>query len=175
MGKALIVYFSRKGNNYVNGAIKNLTIGNTEIAAKLIQEITGADLFQIEPIVEYSKDYNICIEEAKKDKVENKRPSFKNPLKDISEYDTIYLGFPNYWGTMPMHLWTFLEQYDFTGKIIKPLCTHEGSGMGNSERDIEKLCPGASIGSGLAVKGGSVSGARSSIENWINLSEGVSR
>ncbi|SCP98724.1 flavodoxin [Anaerobium acetethylicum] len=167
MAKELVVYFSRKGNNYVNGSIKNLTVGNTEVAAGMIQDLTGADLFQIEPVTEYDADYNICIEEAQRDKRANVRPEFKNAPKDIAEYDTIYLGYPNYWGTMPMHVWTFLEKYDFTGKTIKPLCTHEGSGMGSSENDIRKLCSGAKVEKGLAIQGGSVSGAKSAIAKWL--------
>ncbi|MHC1722339.1 MAG: flavodoxin [Aminipila sp.] len=167
MAKELVVYFSRKGNNYVNGAIKNLSVGNTEVAAKMIQELTRADIFYIEPVVEYDLDYNVCIEEAQRDKKSNARPEFKNPLKDITEYETIYLGYPNYWGTMPMHVWTFLEKYDFTGKTIKPLCTHEGSGMGSSETDIQKLCPNAKIEKGIAIHGADVSSSKGSIEKWL--------
>lgn len=167
MGNNLIVYFSRKGNNYVNGSIKNLSVGNTEVAAHMIQDITGADMFQIEPVIEYDVDYNTCIEEAKRDKKANARPEFKNALSDVNKYDTIYLGYPNYWGTMPMHVWTFLEMYDFTGKTIKPFCTHEGSGLGNSDRDIRKLCPDANIENGIAIHGGSVNNAKSTIETWV--------
>ena len=167
MAKGLIVYFSRKGNNYVNGSIKNLTVGNTEVAANMIQEITGADIFKIEPVIEYNADYNVCTEEAQRDKRSNARPEFKNVPSDITEYDTIYLGYPNYWGTMPMHVWTFLEKYDFTGRTIKPFCTHEGSGLGSSERDIQKLCPGAKVEKGIAIHGAEVNRAKSSIEKWL--------
>jgi len=167
MAKELIVYFSRKGNNYVNGSIINLTVGNSEVAAKMIQNVTGGDLFQIEPVIEYDKDYQICTEEAMRDLKANARPEFRNPLESIKEYDTIYLAYPNYWGTMPMHVWTFLEKYDFTGKTIKPLCTHEGSGMGKSENDIKKLCPGANVEKGLAVKGSRVNEAEQEIFQWF--------
>ncbi|MDF2881895.1 MAG: hypothetical protein K0R54_2452 [Clostridiaceae bacterium] len=167
MAKKLIAYFSRKGNNYVNGSIKNLSVGNTEVAAKMIQELTGADMFYIEPVIEYDADYNVCIEEAQKDKRANARPEFKNALKDIAEYDTIYLGYPNYWGTMPMHVWTFLEKYELTGKTIKPFCTHEGSGMGNSERDIQKLCAGAKVEKGIAIHGSEVSRSKGAISKWV--------
>lgn len=168
MSKELIVYFSRKGNNYVNGSIRNLAVGNTEIVAKMIQELTGADMFQIEPVIEYAADYNECTEEAQRDKRANARPEFKNAPQDISEYDTIYLGYPNYWGTMPMHVWTFLEKYDFTGKTIKPLCTHEGSGLGSSEKDIEKICPKATVLKGLAIYGSRVNTAKKDIEIWLS-------
>ncbi|WMC93333.1 flavodoxin [Kineothrix sp. MB12-C1] len=167
MTKALIAYFSRKGENYVNGEIKSLEIGNTEVAAQMIQELTGADMFHIEPVQEYSTDYNVCIEEAKRDKGANIRPEFKNPLADISEYDTVYIGFPNYWGTMPMHVWTFMERYDFSGKTIKPFCTHEGSDIGSSEQDIRNLCPNSKVENALSIHGASVSEAKASIENWV--------
>jgi flavodoxin len=167
MTKELIVYFSRTGNNYVNGSVKKLSVGNTEVAAKMLQEITGAAMFQIEPNIEYSEDYNVCIQEAQRDKKADARPEFKDAPGSIAEYDVIYLGYPNYWGTMPMHLWTFLEKYDFAGKTIKPFCTHEGSGMGSSESDIKKLCPTAKVEKGLAIHGGSVGGAKAAIEKWI--------
>jgi flavodoxin len=167
MAKELILYFSRKGNNYVNGSIKNLTVGNTEIAAKMIQKLTGSDIFEIEPVIEYDLDYHTCTEEAKRDLRANARPDFKNALDSIDEYDTIYLGYPNYWGTMPMHVFTFLEKYDFSDKIIKPFCTHEGSGMGHSESDIKKLCPRAKIEKGIAIHGGSVGSAQKAIEKWV--------
>lgn len=167
MAKKLIVYFSRKGNNYVNGSIKNLSVGNTELAANMIQELTGADIFQIKPVIEYSADYDECTKEAQRDKRANARPEFKNAPKDIAEYDTIYIGYPNYWGTMPMHVWTFLEKYDFTGKIMKPFCTHEGSGLGSSERDIQKLCPDAKTQKGIAIPGTDVNRAKGAIEKWV--------
>lgn len=167
MAKELIIYFSRKGKNYVNGSIKNLSVGNTEVVAKMIQVLTGGDLFHIEPVTEYDADYNTCIEEAQRDLRANARPEFKNPLDSIAEYDTIYLGYPNYWGTMPMLVWTFLEKYDFTGKTIKPFCTHEGSGMGKSESEIKKLCPKAVVEKGLALHGGSVGNSKKAIETWV--------
>lgn len=167
MAKELIVYFSRRGNNYVNGSIKNLIVGNTEIVAKMIEELTESDMFEIKPIIEYNLDYHICTEEAKSDLSANARPEFNNAPDSISEYDKIYLGYPNYWGTMPMCVFTFLEKYDFSGKIIKPFCTHEGSGMGRSENDIRKLCPEAKVERGLAIHGGSVGSAKKAIEKWI--------
>ena len=79
----------------------------------------------------------------------------------------IYLGYPNYWNTMPMAVFTFLEQYDFTGKVIRPFCTHEGSGMGSSETDIKTLCPGANVEKGLAIHGSRISGAKAQLEKWL--------
>lgn len=113
--------------------------------------MTGADIFKIEQVNEYSKDYYTCTQEAQRDQKTNARPELKHYLESIDDYDEIYLCYPNFWGTMPMAVWTFLENYDFSNKIIKPLCTHEGSGMGRSESDIKKLCPNAKIESGLAI------------------------
>lgn len=163
----LIAYFSRAGENYVNGAIKNLSVGNTEIAANMIAEITDSDLFQIVPVHAYSDDYNACISEAQDDQRRNARPDLKEYIDSLDGYDTIYLGFPNYWGTMPMCVFTFLEHYDFAGKTIKPFCTHEGSGMGRSESDIRQLCPQAKVEKGLAIHGADVSHARKSLEKWV--------
>ena len=167
MGKELIAYYSRPGENYVDGNIRSLDIGNTEVAARMIHELTGAEIFKIEPKVVYSENYMTCIEEAKQDLQGNVRPELTSYLESIAEYDKIYLAYPNYWGTMPMAVWTFLERYHFSGKITKPLCTHEGSGMGHSEADIRKLCPQATVEAGLAITGGKVSAAKETIQKWI--------
>ena len=145
MGKTLIVYYSRKGENYWNGSIKNLTRGNTEIVAEMIAEMTGADLFQVETVKTYDADYYTCIEEAKAELREGARPELKSYMDSLDGYDTIFVGYPNWWGTMPMAMFTFLEHYDLSGKRILPFCTNEGSGMGSSERDLKKICPGAAV------------------------------
>uniref|UniRef100_S0DGQ3 Putative flavodoxin family protein n=1 Tax=termite gut metagenome TaxID=433724 RepID=S0DGQ3_9ZZZZ len=163
----LIAYFSRAGENYVCGALQNLSIGNTEVAAHMVQQAAGGDLFKIDPLAAYSADYSACIEEAKKDQKRGARPELKAYLPDIDGYDTVYLGYPNYWGTLPMAVFTFLERYDFSGKTIKPFCTHEGSGLGGSEADIKKLCPGATVEKGLAIVGCKVPGAEDAIKAWV--------
>lgn len=165
--KSIIIYFSRTGENYVNGQIKTLKVGNTEIAAKMISELTRSEMFKIEPVLEYSNDYSECIAEAKEDQVRDARPEIKKYPDNLDEYDVIYLGYPNYWGTMPMAVFTFLEHFDFSGKIIKPFCTHEGSGMGHSESDIKKLCPNAIVEKGLSIHGANVESSKELIENWI--------
>lgn len=167
MSKKLIAFYSRADENYVNGVIKTLDIGNTEIAAGIIQKLTDADMFKIEQVQEYSKDYNECIAQAQADQKRNARPELKSYPETLQQYDTIYLGFPNYWSTMPMAVFTFLEHYDFSGKTIKPFCTHEGSGMGQSEQDIKRLCPNTEIAKGLAIRGGSVQKSKTDIETWI--------
>lgn len=105
--------------------------------------------------------------EAQADQRRNARPELRAYPESIDEYDTVYLGFPNYWGTMPMAVYTFLEHFDFTGKTIKPFCTHEGSGMGRSEKDIKQLCPGADVEKGLAIHGSNVEKARKDMERWV--------
>lgn len=163
----LIAYFSRKHQNYVNGMIRELSVGNTEVAAGMIQKFTGADLFKIEPLQEYARDYNECITQARTDQQRDARPELKRYPDSLDGYDTIYLGYPNYWSTMPMAVFTFLEHFDFAGKTIRPFCTHEGSGLGGSERDIRRLCPGAGVERGLAVYGGRVERAEREIGDWI--------
>lgn len=167
MSKKLIAFYSRADENYVNGMIKTLNIGNTEAAAGIIKELTDADVFKIEQMQEYSKDYNECTAQAQADQRRNARPELKCYPDNLDEYDTIYLGYPNYWSTMPMAVFTFLEHFDFSGKTIKPFCTHEGSGMGGSEKDIKKLCPGAKLEKGLAIRGASVEQSKKEIEIWI--------
>lgn len=167
MSKKLIAFYSRADENYVNGLIKTLEVGNTEVAAGIIKELTEADLFKIEQMKPYAKDYNECIAQAQDDQRRNARPELKNYPKSLDEYDVIYLGFPNYWSTMPMAVFTFLEQFDFSGKTIKPFCTHEGSGMGSSVIDIKRLCPATKVEKGLTIYGGSVRQAKQDIERWI--------
>ena len=163
----LIAYFSRADENYFNGALKKISVGNTEIAAQKLQELTGADLFKIDPVQPYSKDYNECIEQAQQDQKRDARPELKAYPDSLEAYDTIYLGYPNYWGTMPMAVFTFLEHFDFAGKTICPFCTHEGSQMGHSEQDIRKLCPQAKIEQGLPIHGSDVEKADTVLKNWV--------
>lgn len=166
--KILIAYYSRKGENYLNGSIINLTIGNTEVAAKKIQEIIGGELFEIDTVNPYPEDYTETTNVAMVEKRQNARPELSTRVNNMNQYDTIILGYPNWWGTFPMAVFTFLEEYDFTGKTILPFCTHEGSGLGGSERDIRKLCPEAKVLPGLAIRGGSVKGAGDTIKSWLS-------
>lgn len=166
--KTLIAYFSREGGNYVDGNIVNLPVGNTEVAAKMIEKLTGGELFRIDPVRKYSNDYTACTNEAREELRANARPELRSYPDSLDTYDKVILCYPNWWGTMPMPVWTFLERYDFSGKTILPLCTHEGSGMGHSERDIKKLCPDASVETGLAVRGGGVKSAENDIAAWLS-------
>ena len=167
MTDTLIIYFSRNGENYFSGELKKIEKGNTEVIAEYIMEFCDADAFKVEELNAYPVDYMECIDIAKKELEENARPELKDYLEDISGYNTIYIGYPNYWGTMPMPMWTQLEKLDFTGKTIKPFVTHEGSGFGKSLKDLEKLCPGSEIKNGLSIQGGNVHNAKDIVSQWM--------
>jgi flavodoxin len=165
--KCLVAYFSRPGNNYVNGTIVDLPVGNTEVVATMIREITGGDLFHIEAVNPYPGDYTETTGVAKEELRVSARPKLTRMLENPALYDVIFLGYPNWWGTMPMPVFTFLEDGDLSGKIIAPFCTHEGSGLGRSVADIKKTCPEATVLDGLATKGGDVNNARDAVSGWL--------
>jgi flavodoxin len=132
-----------------------------------MKEMIDADTFRIEMKNPYSPVYMTCIDEAKKDLRAKARPELVSMPSSIDEYDTVVLAYPNYWGTMPMAMFTFLENFDFSGKTILPLCTNEGSGMGSSERDIRKACPGADVKNGLSVTGSEAANAAGRVRKWL--------
>lgn len=167
MAKTLMAFFSRAGENYFGGSMRYIEVGNTEVVARKIKDMIGADLFKIEMKTPYAKDYNTCIAQAKEHQKQNARPELVTLPESIDQYDTVILGYPNYWGTMPMAVFTFLEAFDFSGKIILPLCTNEGSGMGSSESDIRKLCSRARVKKGLPLNGSNVDRADTQIEGWL--------
>ncbi len=163
----LVAFYSRADENYFGGAMKYVKVGNTEKAANMIAELTGGDLFKIEQKEPYSANYRACVEQARKDKQEKARPVLASLPENFDRYDEIYLGYPNYCGTMPMAVYTFLESFDFTGKTIHPFCTHEGSGLSGTERDIQNTAKGAIVEKGIAIHGSSVDSARPSLQKWI--------
>ena len=167
MAKTLIAFFSRADENYFGGAMRYVKVGNTEIVCNLMKEMIPADTFKIEMKNPYSPVYMTCIEEAKKDLKEKARPELVRYPDSIDEYDTVILAYPNYWGTAPMAVFTFLEAFDFTGKTILPLCTNEGSGMGGSERMIKACAPGAEVKKGLPVTGSSAASSGESVRRWL--------
>ena len=166
--KTLIAFFSRADENYFAGAMRYVKVGNTEIVCDLIKEMIPADLFKIEMKHPYSPVYMTCIEEAKKDLQAKARPELAALPDSIDEYDTVILAYPNYWGTVPMAVATFLETFDFTGKTILPLCTNEGSGMGSSERTIKQCAPGADVKKGLPITGSDAANAGGSVKRWLS-------
>lgn len=153
MAKNLIIYYSRKGENYWNGSIKNLAKGNTEIVAEYIANATCGDLFEVDTVRPYSDDYHTCTDEAKKELHNNARPELKEYLDSLDGYDTVFICGPCWWGTFPCAIFSQLERLDFTGKKVFAVMTHEGSGLGHSEADLKKLCKGANFGKGIAVHG----------------------
>jgi len=167
MSKVLIAFFSRKGQNYVSGSIKDLPIGNTEVAAGMVQEITGGDMFKIDTVKEYPAEYTQTTNVAQDELRAKARPELKSKLDNMGDYDTIVLGYPNWWGAMPMAVYTFLEEYDFSGKTILPYCTHEGSGLSGTEREIAMECPKANVRIGLSVLGTNAGSAKKSVESWL--------
>lgn len=167
--RILMAYYSRKGQNYTNGKVMHLPVGNTEVVANKIKDFVGGDLFEINTVKPYPLDYTETTNIAKDELRKNARPELTETVKNMADYDVIYLGYPNWWGTFPMAVFTFLESYDFSGKTIIPFCTHEGSGLGRSEQDIKKLCPNALVLSGLAILGSSVTSADTSIQLWLKM------
>ena len=168
MAKTLIAYFSRADENYFGGAMRYVKVGNTEIVCNAMKEMIPADSFKIEMKNPYSPVYMTCIEQAKDDLRAKARPELTGFPESIDGYDTVVLAYPNYWGTMPMAVVTFLEHFDFAGKTILLLCTNEGSGMGSSERDIRKYAPGAEVKRGLSVTGSEAANAGSSVRRWLS-------
>ena len=167
--KAIIVYYSRSGENLVNGTLKNLKIGNTEMAALILQKITGADLFRIVPKQDYPEEYCHCIDLARQDLLRKKRPDLKAVPEHLETYSRIYLGYPNYWGTMPAPVFSFLEQSDLSGKEIWPFCTHEDGGFGHSLKDLKRVCPASVIADGLSIRGAEVQNETEAMEHWVTM------
>ena len=167
MAKTLIAYFSHAGQNYSHGSIRNLAVGNTEVVAKKIHSLIDSDLFYIDTVKKYPDDHMQKIEIAKQEYNEDARPKLNARVENMDDYDTVIVAFPNWWTTMPMAVFTFLESYDFSGKTICPLITHGGSGFSNSLKDIKRLCPNARITEGLAINGDNAQTCDRDVEKWL--------
>lgn len=166
--KVLVVYFSRAENiDYdsgidaktsasINAEKDGTVIGNLRIIAEYVQKETKGDLFSIHTVDKYPTGYRDTTDQATDEKDEDARPELSNKVENMNQYDTILLGYPNWWGTIPMPVATFLEDYDFAGKTIIPFASHEGSGLGFGPSYIEKLCPNAKVKDGFAIRGGDV-------------------
>ncbi len=166
MAKTLVIYYSRKGQNYVNGLIRSLKKGNTEVVAEFIKDAVNADLFEVETVKSYSEDYMTCTQEAKDELRSDARPELKKYLSDISDYDNIVVAGPCWWGTYPCAIFSQLDKLDFSGKKVFPIMTHEGSGLAGSSVALKKHCKGATVGEGLAVHGADASSSKSAVESW---------
>lgn len=163
----LIVYYSRADENYFGGEYRYIKVGNTAKVAKMIADETGADLFEIKQQIPYAKDYDTCIAQAKEDLRKKARPQIMNLPGNLDAYDEIYIGYPNYWGDMPMAVYTFLESFDWHGKKIYPFCTHEGSGLSNTPQKLADTCKGAVIEKGLAIHGSSADHCHQAVLDWL--------
>lgn len=165
--KTLVAFFSRAGENYVVGHIEK---GNTHVVAEMIAAETGGDLFHIEPVTPYPDDYTECTEVAKRELNAKARPAIKGDIK-AEDYDIIFIGYPNWWGNMPMPVYTFIEKHGWQGKTVIPFCTHEGSGLSGTENKLKAACQGATVLKGLAVRGAMAQNnreqARQSVKNWL--------
>ena len=165
----LVAYFSRAGQNYGNGGVINLAKGNTEILAEHIAADLGAGIFQIETVEPYPEDYFACTDVAKKELREKARPQIKGPLPTMDGVDRIVLGYPNWWGTVPMAVKTFLDSVDLSGVIIAPLCTNEGSGLGGSVGDLRRSYPDATVVEGLSIRGTDSASSTGEAAAWARL------
>lgn len=157
-GKTLIAFYSRTGN--------------TRAVAERIHRAIGGDLVEIRAAHAYPAEYRATTDQAKREREANFRPELASDIADAAPYDLVFLGYPNWWSTLPMALFTFLERHDFSGKTIAPFCTHEGSGLGRGPSDIRKLCPNANLANGLALRGGAGGYARGDdageeIDAWV--------
>lgn len=166
MSRNLVIYYSRRGQNYSGGSIVELERGNAELLAEYISEATGADMFEIRTVREYPADYTECTEAAKEELKKNARPRLEEYLSDVDDYDNIFVVGPCWWGTYPMPVFSLLERLDFRNKRVMPVMTHEGSGMGSAEKDLKKFLKGAKIVKGVAIQGSKVSESEAFIKEW---------
>ena len=165
--KAIIIYFSRAGENYDVGIVDE---GNTKMIVNYLEEVTDMQIYQIVPTTSYPEGYQETLNAVQTERSSNARPSIKDPLTDISKYDTILLGYPIWYTNLPNIVKGFLESLDFEGKTIYPFNTHEGSGVGNSINDIKSSAPKAIVKDGFALKGSYArkTDSHKDIRDWLN-------
>lgn len=151
--KVLIMYFSKTGN--------------TRAIALEIHRVIGGDIFEVRTAQPYPEAYRATVDIARKEQDENARPVLAADMDSLAQYNTIFIGYPNWWGTLPMAMFTFLESKDFNGKTVVPFCTHEGSGLGRGPNDLRRVCVGATLLDGLAVRGSRASRAQEDVSDWL--------
>ena len=162
---SIVVYFSRTGEQYGVGVIDK---GNTAIVADMIIEQTGADSFEITPKEDnYPMTYNELTDYAKEEQNNNARPETASTIENFDSYDTVYLGYPIWWGDLPMICYTFLESYDFSGKTIIPFCTHAGSGNAGTQSKIQAAAPNADVKEVLAIAGTDTQNDQDSVKSQV--------
>lgn len=158
----LVAYFSLAGEQYDVGVIEK---GNTEIIAEMIADATNADVFKIESTEAYPTTYDGLLDVSKKEQTEP--PEIAGTVDNMENYDTIFLGYPIWWGDTPTIVNVFLQSYDFSGKTIVPFCTHGGSGLSGTDGTISDLCPDSTIGEGFAILGSTAQNDRDSAKNSV--------
>ena len=164
--KSLVVYYSRADENY---SVGNISEGNTAVIAKMIAKATGSDVYEIKTVKPYPKNYKECTDVAKKEQRENARPTIQGGSPDLSKYDTIFLGYPIWWGDLPMCVYTWLEANNLNGKKIIPFCTHEGSGLSGTPASLKAKLKGATVEqNALAVRGSTAQNKRAEAQNAVD-------
>ena len=168
-GKNLVVYFSMPDNvDDSTVVIDGETLGNTQYMAYVIQEIVGADIFRIEPETPYPTDHDELVDLASEEQSDNARPAIKDTIDNFDTYENIFVGYPNWWGDMPMILYSFFDEYDFSGKTIIPFNTHGGSGFSGTISTIKELEPGAEVLDGKSISRNDIQDAEQEIVDWVN-------
>lgn len=152
-GKILVAYFSHSGN--------------TKGIAEDIQKKTGADLFEITTVNQYSSDYDTVLDEAKAEQNDNARPELSSKVENMEQYQTVIIGFPIWWGDMPMALYSFLDEYDLSGKTVLPFCTHGGSGLCGTDKNVQQEEKDAKVADGLAISDSSLDDAGEDVDKWL--------
>ena len=162
--KVLIVFFSHAGENYNVGNIK---VGNTKLVADEIQKVTGGDEFEIVANKNYDLPYNDLVNVAKEETEKGEKPSFKGEIKNIDDYDTVFIGGPIWWGTYPRVMFTFFDKYNLNGKTIIPFSTHEGSGLGSVVEDLKTIYPNATFKEAFSIYGTETRKDLSKVDKWL--------
>jgi len=166
--KTLVVFFSMPDNmDNSTIVINGETLGNTQYMAYVIEENTGGDIFRILPETPYTTDHDELVDLAKEEQQNNARPKIKDTIEDFDSYDTVFVGYPNWWGDMPMILYTFFDTYDFSGKTIITFNTHGGSGFSSTNQTITELEPNAAVTRGLSISRNDIENAESDIVDWL--------
>lgn len=163
-GKVLIVFFSHAGENY---GVGNIKVGNTKLVADEIQRVTGGDEFEIVADKNYDMPYDALTKLAKEESEKGEKPSFKGEIKNIDDYDTVFIGGPIWWGTYPRVMFTFFDKYDLNGKTIIPFTTHEGSGLGSIVEDLKTIYPKATFKEAFSIYGHEIRKDLSKVDKWL--------
>lgn len=164
---AVVVFFSRSGENYINGKKQMISVDNTANLAEKISQQLDVSAYQLLPTIPYSDNYDEAVQKAEKEKQAATRVNYEELPIDLSEVDTVFLGFPNWWGTYPRIVAAFLADHNWENKVIYPFCTHEGSAFGSSIQDLKNECPEAVVKIGLAVRGSKVDRSDTAVKNWL--------